>query len=207
MLEVLHSLVGLVRSPVFTTALQVASRVLLVNVVAQVPVAQAHIISVVMLSAWSLVEIVRYAFYAVNLIGSVPYPLTWLRYVAIVVIVATDSIFIFFCTCVCVHRSQCCSGCTLALCSYSIFLFDYPLGVAGELGVLYVSLEYFRTSGLWSFPPYFNAYYAMMAIMASYAWGLPTMYTFMLKQRRKALGGSGSQSSKPKTRSRSKKVD
>ena len=65
--------------------------------------------------------------------------------------------------------------------SYSIFLFDYPAGVAGELGVLYISLDYFKQTGLWSFPPYFNMYYALMAIMASYAYGLPGQRTFCLR--------------------------
>lgn len=31
-------------------------------------------------TSWALVEVPRYAFYAMNLLGSVPYPLFWLRY-------------------------------------------------------------------------------------------------------------------------------
>jgi very-long-chain (3R)-3-hydroxyacyl-CoA dehydratase len=31
-------------------------------------------------TSWSLVEVPRYLFYAVNLMGAVPYPLFWLRY-------------------------------------------------------------------------------------------------------------------------------
>ena len=83
--------------------------------------------------------------------------------------------------------------------------------MAGELGVLYVSLDHFRTSGLWSLPPYFNAYYAVLVLMASYAWGLPVMYGFMMKQRKKYLGGggaaAGSSGGKPKARRASKKTD
>jgi very-long-chain (3R)-3-hydroxyacyl-CoA dehydratase len=31
-------------------------------------------------TSWALVEVPRYLFYAVNILGSVPYPLFWLRY-------------------------------------------------------------------------------------------------------------------------------
>jgi Protein tyrosine phosphatase-like protein, PTPLA len=34
----------------------------------------------VMLVAWSTTEVIRYSFYAWNLLDEVPYPLLWLRY-------------------------------------------------------------------------------------------------------------------------------
>src|SRR5579862_840521 len=34
----------------------------------------------VMLVAWSTTEVIRYSFYAWNLVDEVPYPLLWLRY-------------------------------------------------------------------------------------------------------------------------------
>jgi len=145
MLEVVHAIVRLVSSPVGTTALQVLSRVALINTVAYVPTAQAHWISQWMIAAWALVEVVRYPYYALGIVGArVPHTFTWVR--------------------------------------YSIFLFDYPAGVAGELGTLLVSAPYLREHvGEW-------AYYGVFGLMVIYAWGLPTMYKFMLGQRRKYLG-------------------
>ncbi|KAK9475173.1 tyrosine phosphatase-like protein [Dipodascopsis tothii] len=81
LLEVVHAAVGLVRSPLATTAIQVASRILLVwGVVYLFPLAGKSPAYTSMILAWSVTEIVRYAYYAFNLRGSVPRTLTWLRY-------------------------------------------------------------------------------------------------------------------------------
>lgn len=73
--------------------------------------------------------------------------------------------------------------------------------MAGELGVLYLSLTYWAAHpNKWSFPPYFRMYYFTMVVMAFYAYGLPVMYTFMLKQRRKQLGGGGGSKKKVKSK-------
>ncbi|KAL8811269.1 MAG: hypothetical protein Q9200_001929 [Gallowayella weberi] len=81
-LEILHSAFGLVRSPLPTTALQVVSRLLLVwAVVDQFPAATTpSIFYSTMLLAWSATEVVRYSYFVLNLRGSVPGFLTWLRY-------------------------------------------------------------------------------------------------------------------------------
>jgi very-long-chain (3R)-3-hydroxyacyl-CoA dehydratase len=154
-LEILHALFGLVKSPLGTTALQVMSRVILISTVANVPTAQAHWISQWMIGAWALVEVVRYPYYVLGLLGvSVPFILTWIR--------------------------------------YSIFLFDYPAGVAGELGTLYVSMPYLRERvGEWAF-------YATIVAMLTYLWGLPKMYMFMLSQRKKYLSGDAHATKKTK---------
>jgi uncharacterized protein YhhL (DUF1145 family) len=55
-LEIVHAILGIVPSPVGTTALQVMSRVVLVNLVAVSPSTQAHWISQWMYGAWALVE-------------------------------------------------------------------------------------------------------------------------------------------------------
>lgn len=115
-----------------------------------------------MFGAWALVEVVRYSYYALQIVGiPIPYAFTWLR--------------------------------------YSIFLFDYPLGVSGELGTLYVSLD-----ALAAIHP--ALFYATIVIMLSYLPGLPVMYGFMLKQRRKYLSPDGAADSKkastPKARSK-----
>jgi very-long-chain (3R)-3-hydroxyacyl-CoA dehydratase len=81
LLELGHSLFGLVRSPFFSTFVQVSSRILLVwGVTAVVPQARVGYGFLLMSLSWSLVEIPRYLFYAVNIITEPPYWLKWLRY-------------------------------------------------------------------------------------------------------------------------------
>lgn len=59
----------------------VFSRVWVVWAVMHVaPPAQTSIFTVLTIVSWSLVEIPRYSFYALNLVNAVPYPLFWLRY-------------------------------------------------------------------------------------------------------------------------------
>jgi hypothetical protein len=81
-LEVLHSILRLVPSPVVSTFLQVTSRIVLVWGFTSVSlVARSHWSLYLMVGSWALVEVPRYAFYAINLITSkVPGPLFWLRY-------------------------------------------------------------------------------------------------------------------------------
>ncbi|KAG9674270.1 PTPLA-domain-containing protein, partial [Aureobasidium melanogenum] len=83
LLEVVHAAVGIVRAPLFTTLMQVASRILLIwgivypfpNTVAFSPVYSS------MLIAWSVTEVIRYSYFAINLsTGSVPAIWMWLRY-------------------------------------------------------------------------------------------------------------------------------
>lgn len=44
------------------------------------PESQTSIFFTLAATSWALVEVPRYLFYALNLIGAVPYPLFWLRY-------------------------------------------------------------------------------------------------------------------------------
>ncbi|KAF4984537.1 hypothetical protein FDECE_17064 [Fusarium decemcellulare] len=80
-MEVLHSLLGVVRAPLLTTLMQVSSRFLLVWAIVDVfPfLAQSPFYSS-MLVAWSVTEIIRYSFFALSLSGLQPKFLTWLRY-------------------------------------------------------------------------------------------------------------------------------
>lgn len=73
-LEILHSALGIIRSPLPTTALQVASRLFVIWVVVEpfyaVTAPSAFYVS--MLLAWSLSEVVRYGYFALALNGGVP---------------------------------------------------------------------------------------------------------------------------------------
>ncbi|WWC93110.1 uncharacterized protein L201_008076 [Kwoniella dendrophila CBS 6074] len=81
-LEIFHTALGLVKSPLGTVASQVASRLWTVwGVVEAVPeVSHSSPLFTTMLLAWSLTEIIRYSFYFLNLLGIQSKPLNWLRY-------------------------------------------------------------------------------------------------------------------------------
>lgn len=80
-LEIIHAAIGFVKSPVATTAMQVFSRVWTLWAVMHIsPMSQTSLFFTMACTSWALVEVPRYAFYAMNLLGSVPYPLFWLRY-------------------------------------------------------------------------------------------------------------------------------
>jgi len=97
-LEIIHSLLGLVRAPVMTTLMQVASRLLLVwgimypfgdhdavgkGIVGGVGEGQLGDYAFLgCLGAWGVTECIRYGFFALQVSGvGVPGWWTWLRYV------------------------------------------------------------------------------------------------------------------------------
>ncbi|KAF2490086.1 PTPLA-domain-containing protein [Lophium mytilinum] len=83
LLEVVHSLVGIVRAPIFTTLTQVASRILLTwGVGYNFPQTTANSPAYSsMLLAWSVTEVVRYSYFVFVLGGvGVPGVLSWMRY-------------------------------------------------------------------------------------------------------------------------------
>ncbi|KAF2838074.1 protein tyrosine phosphatase [Patellaria atrata CBS 101060] len=87
-LEVLHCLVGLVRAPLVTTGMQVASRLLLVwGIGHQFPQAVGGSPAYAsMLVAWACSEVIRYPYFVFNLLGDVPGLVEWLRYNAFFVL-------------------------------------------------------------------------------------------------------------------------
>lgn len=85
LLEIVHAALGLVRSPVVVTAMQVMSRIVALVAVTYSSKAQTQWGAGVMIISWSCVEIFRYLFYAFALVSGdstkkTPYPLFWLRY-------------------------------------------------------------------------------------------------------------------------------
>ncbi|KAK7870180.1 hypothetical protein R5R35_012735 [Gryllus longicercus] len=80
-LEILHAAFRLVSSNVIITTFQVFSRVMVVcGVLLATPTGAASPGLGLALLAWSVTEIIRYMFYALNIVGFVPYLLVWLRY-------------------------------------------------------------------------------------------------------------------------------
>lgn len=73
--------IGIVRAPLATTALQVLSRIILVwAVVDPFPFVALSPFYSSMLFAWSVTEVIRYSYFALNLSGWHPRFMTWLRY-------------------------------------------------------------------------------------------------------------------------------
>jgi len=80
-LEILNASCGFVKSNPILTTFQVFSRVMVVcGVVMATPDAKESPGLPLALLAWSITEIIRYGYYALNIVNMVPYILIWLRY-------------------------------------------------------------------------------------------------------------------------------
>lgn len=82
LLEIAHSILGVVKSPLLSSLMQVMSRIVLLWGFTS-PIAAAHNSWTVylMVASWSTVEVPRYLFYAMNLyVEKIPSPLFALRY-------------------------------------------------------------------------------------------------------------------------------
>lgn len=80
-MEVLHAALRLVKSPVATTAIQVASRLAVLWGVAHFSAqGQQHWAFSLMVASWGLVEVPRYLFYAVSDNTEPPAFMVWIRY-------------------------------------------------------------------------------------------------------------------------------
>src|SRR5258705_11999767 len=112
-----------------------------------------------MLIVWSTTEIIRYPFYTFTLLGNIPYELLWLR--------------------------------------YTTFYLLYPIGGFSEAVAIYATLP---ISSSWKTYDYIRALLFVIwwpcrvsEFLPVYAILKPTLalyvlYTYMIKQRRKALG-------------------
>ncbi|PYH73440.1 protein tyrosine phosphatase-like domain-containing protein [Aspergillus vadensis CBS 113365] len=157
LLEIIHSLLRLVRAPVLTTAMQVASRILLVWGIMYpfqgVIVGEKSQEGVVglgdyaflgCLGAWGVTECIRYGFFALQLSGvGVPGWWAWLR--------------------------------------YNTFYVLYPLGISSECLMVYKALG---PAGELVSPLY---RWFLIAVLGIYVPGSYILYTHMIKQRRKAM--------------------
>lgn len=154
-LEVLHAAVGLVRAPVPTTALQVASRLLLLwGVVEPLPAMRAKPAIASMVGAWALTEIPRYAFFAwAAAAGAAPYFLGLLRYSTFIPLYPIGA-------------------------SSEMVLLFFALPKLQEAGLYSV-----RMPNKANFAFDFSIFCAINLIF--YVPGLPHMYMHMMRQRRK----------------------
>jgi len=179
-MEILHAAVGIVRSPVIVTAIQVASRIwALWGIVCLVPQATTTasltipllflpfnitLNLITLLTAWCCSEVIRYGFFAFKEAGKEPYVMQWLR--------------------------------------YSGFLVLYPLGVSSELAMAWLALPTIKSQHIWSIslPNFINfgfSYYILCILIAlAYIPGFPMLYGYMLAQRKKVLGREKSKGKK-----------
>lgn len=88
LLEIVHTLVGVVKSGVVVTAAQILFRLLNVFCVLQVMPPHLDSIGVTMtVIAWSSAEIIRYLFYVFKEKNSSPFFIVWLRYTSFIVLI------------------------------------------------------------------------------------------------------------------------
>lgn len=137
LLEVLHCMLGLVKSSAMQTFMQILSRLLVVwCALVPYPETQEILGFKMILWAWPLAETTRYIYYAFNLMNLNIYIFTWLR--------------------------------------YTLFIILYPLGVSGELLILYKLLQIIQKTGQYSYPVpnplniSFHADIAIIILMLSY---------------------------------------
>lgn len=202
-LEILHSLTGLVRAPLATTAMQVSSRLLLVwgimypfraggpAVAGEAGIVGAEGSGVQMgdyaflgcLVAWGITECIRYGFFVLSLSGvGVPGWWTWLRYFF-------TFFFVFY------------EYNMLIFVRYNTFYVLYPLGISSECTLVVKALEPAKEWNpllWWAFvvvlgiyvPGMFNP--SLISLPSFCAFGLMCvgsyiLYTHMMAQRRKVM--------------------
>ena len=86
-LEIVHAAIGIVRSNPMLCAVQIAGRLAVVWLpIHFIAASQTSPGMTIMLFAWSLTEIVRYSYYAFNLVDLNIGVLTWLRYTLFIVL-------------------------------------------------------------------------------------------------------------------------
>jgi very-long-chain (3R)-3-hydroxyacyl-CoA dehydratase len=164
--EIVHAIVKLVRSPVMTTLMQVASRILVLYGALEIgstAVTQSYWASQ-MLVAWSFAEIIRYSYYAVALVDKdrIPSVMTWVRYSGFLILYPmgiTGEIASLYNALDFVKRNG-----------------TYTVQMPNKLNFAF---------------DYYNAIWFIL--LGLYPYGSYVMYTYMLSQRRKILGKAKSE--------------
>ncbi|KAL2490691.1 Very-long-chain (3R)-3-hydroxyacyl-CoA dehydratase PASTICCINO 2 [Abeliophyllum distichum] len=162
-LEILHGLIGLVRSPVSATLPQISSRLyVLWGILWSFPEIRTHFLVSSLVISWSITEIIRYSFFGLKeAFGSAPSWLLWLRYSTFLIMYPTGI-------------------------SSEVGLIYNALPFMKE------SSKYsIRMPNKWNFS--FDYYYLALGILGVYVPGTPHLYGYMLGQRKKALAKAKSE--------------
>ena len=90
-LEIIHAIIGIVKTSILSTSIQIIGRISIVLLLQFVPVEISYGYLIIFF-AWSSIEIVRYSYYILNLIKknfsnfNIPYLLIWCRYTFFIVL-------------------------------------------------------------------------------------------------------------------------
>ncbi|KAM1068471.1 hypothetical protein ACFX13_000513 [Malus domestica] len=158
-LEILHGLVGLVRSPITATLPQIGSRLYLTwGILWSFPETRSHMLVSSLVISWSITEasIIRYSFFGMKeALGFAPTWLLWLRYSTFILLYPT--------------------GITSEV---GLIYIALPHIKNSEKYCI-------RMPNKWNFS--FDYLYAAIVALGIYVPGSPHMYGYMLGQRKKAL--------------------
>ncbi|XP_076752329.1 3-hydroxyacyl-CoA dehydratase 1 [Xylocopa sonorina] len=162
LLEIIHAMVGLVKSNVAITIFQVLSRVMVVSgILLATPYNYGASSPGLPLAifAWSVTEIIRYMFYFMNLNKAVPYLLTWLRYTLFIILYPIGI-----------------TGELLCMYAATKYASSHPDAWS------------YRLPNSWNF--IFSYHLVLVLVMLSYIPLFPQLYLHMFGQRRKILGSN-----------------
>ncbi|KAL7081552.1 hypothetical protein ACP275_14G047000 [Erythranthe tilingii] len=162
-LEILHSLIGLVRSPVTATLPQVSSRLCVTwGILYSFPEIRTHFFVGSLVISWSVTEIIRYAFFGFKeTLGFAPAWLLWLRYSTFLIL-------------------------------YPVGITSEVGLIYNALPYMKETEKYsFRMPNKLNFS--FDYYYGALLILGFYVPGSPHLYGYMLGQRKKALSKAKTQ--------------
>ncbi|XP_076662533.1 3-hydroxyacyl-CoA dehydratase 1 [Halictus rubicundus] len=159
LLEIIHAMMGLVKSNAMLTLFQVSSRIIIVDgVLLAIPYSEASTTGIWMaVLAWSITEIIRYLYYFMNLNNYVPHVLSWLRYTLFIVLYPIGV-----------------SG--ELLCAYA----------ATQYARSHPDALSYTLPNSWNFA--FSYLYLLISVMITYIPVFPQLYLHMFAQRRKILG-------------------
>eukprot|EP00249_Psilotum_nudum_P036877 c8938_g1_i2 orf=363-1034(-) len=156
-LEIIHGVVGIVRSPISATLPQIGSRLFVTwGILWSFPETRTHLLVTSLIFSWSITELIRYSFFGLKeTIGSTPSWLHWLRYTTFYFLYPTGI-------------------------SSEVGLIYVALPYIKGSDKYCIRMPNILNFG-------FDYYFATLATLAIYVPGSPYMYTYMMGQRKKAL--------------------
>uniref|UniRef100_A0A0E0EL94 Very-long-chain (3R)-3-hydroxyacyl-CoA dehydratase n=2 Tax=Oryza meridionalis TaxID=40149 RepID=A0A0E0EL94_9ORYZ len=156
-MEILHSIVGLVRSPVSSTIPQITGRLFMIwGILWSFPETHTHIFVTSLLISWCITEVTRYCFYGMKeSFGFTPSWLLWLRYSTFIVCLPVGTVS-----------------------EVGLVYIVLPFMKASGKYCL-------RMPNKWNFSS--NYFYASIFFMVLYAPVYPRLFRYLIAQRKKAL--------------------
>ncbi|KAK3160350.1 hypothetical protein QOZ80_1BG0058380 [Eleusine coracana subsp. coracana] len=156
-MEILHAMIGFVKSPLAATLPQISARLFFTwGIIWSFPETHSHVAVTSLILCWSITDIIRYSFFGLKeTFGVIPYWLLWLRYNSFMVFVP------------------------IALVS--------ELGlIYAALPYMKASEKYcLKMPNKWNFSFYYDMASVLLTIL--YIPGGPYMFHYMLGQRKKVL--------------------